>query len=102
MTEAPERIIASDLNDFREWEPTSIDDETEGMDDTAYVLASTACRHKRQRDKLLEAMKGMIAALQSELPENCVGEGDWLDTMPGMDEPVSAALAAIAECDGEA
>ena len=50
--------------------------------------------------RLRVALKRMIAELRSALPPNPFGEGSWLDTMPGMDDPVAEAEDAIAEAEG--
>ena len=44
---------------------------------------------------MLEALIQMVDGLREDLPPNSVGEGDWLDTMPHMDEPVTLAEEAI-------
>ena len=44
---------------------------------------------------MLEALTQMVDGLREVLPPNSVGEGDWLDTMPHMDEPVALAEEAI-------
>ena len=44
---------------------------------------------------MLEALIQMVDGLREDLPPNSVGEGDWLDTMPHMDEPVVLAEEAI-------
>ena len=46
---------------------------------------------------MLEALTEMVDGLRTSLPPNSVGEGDWLDTMPHMDEPVALAEEAIEE-----
>ena len=46
---------------------------------------------------MLEALTELVDGLRAELPPNSVGEGDWLDTMPHMDEPVALAEEAIGE-----
>ena len=46
---------------------------------------------------MLEALTQMVDGLRSELPPNSVGEGDWLDTMPHMDDPVALAEEVIEE-----
>ena len=40
---------------------------------------------------MLEALTDLVDGLRSELPPNSVGEGDWLDTMPHMDDPVASS-----------
>ena len=44
---------------------------------------------------MLEALTQMVDGIRANLPPNSVGEGDWLDTMPHMDEPVALAEDAI-------
>ena len=44
---------------------------------------------------MLEALTEMVDGLRANLPPNSVGEGDWLDTVPHMDEPVALAEEAI-------
>ena len=44
---------------------------------------------------MLEALTEMVDGLRADLPSNPHGEGDWLDTMPHMDEPVTLAEEAM-------
>ena len=44
---------------------------------------------------MLEALEQMVDGIRGKLPPNSVGEGDWLDTMPHMDEPVALAEEAM-------
>ena len=46
---------------------------------------------------MLEALTEMVDGLRTPLPPNSAGEGDYLDTMPHMDEPVALAEEAMEE-----
>ena len=46
---------------------------------------------------MLEALIVMVDGLRTTLPPNFVEEGDWLDTMDHMEDPVALAEAAIEE-----
>ena len=46
---------------------------------------------------MLEALTEIVDGLKTQLPPNSVGEGDYLDTMPHMDESVALAEEAIEE-----
>ena len=51
--------------------------------------------------EMLEALEMVAAAFEGPLPPGNHPEGSWLDTMPHMDEPAAAVLAAIAKAKGE-
>lgn len=46
---------------------------------------------------MLEALTQMVSGLRDQFPPTYLGRGDWLDTMPHMDEPVALAEKAIEE-----
>ena len=108
MTEAPERIVPprelrldpndpakantryiahadSSVIEIRCTNP-AIRDWIVAASKAPYVLASIADEHKRQRDRLLEAIKGLVEkGLSSDARRT---------------EAASKAIAAIAECEG--
>ena len=46
---------------------------------------------------MLEALTQMVNGLRDQFPPTYLGQRDWLDTMPHMDEPVALAEEAIEE-----
>ena len=66
-----------------------------------YVLAEDADRWKQQRGQLLEAAKAVMEGLGRPLPPNSVGEGNWLDTMPHLDEAAHDLNAVIDACEAD-